>query len=325
MMRSLRSWWAYCAIFVLFAVAAVVTTGVWQVTAQNLQCRSSGYDNEHFLAYCDNPTYADYEHGALLYGIEPGVIDNLRGADVLFVGNSKAQFAFSSKAVEDYFDSIHVRFFVLGFGYGEESTFALAVLRKWPVSPKLLVINADPFFSTAISSAGSSALEGKPAFFWRLALKLLFQRVHRGVCFVASHVCPESKASIFRSARNGQWRLSSWHVAEKSVAVDGSGQITMNRESLRDPARLGEEFLNAVGVSRNCVILTGVPNSLLDSPGIAAGLASFLKTQSVLPAVGGLATIDSVHLNPASVERWSAQFVQAMTPILRKCLPSRAF
>ncbi len=317
------SWWAYCAILVVFAMAAIVTTGVWQVTVQNLQCRSSGYDNEHFLAYCDNPTYADYEHGALLYGIEPGVIDNLRSADVLFVGNSKAQFAFSSKPVEDYFDALHIRFFVLGFGYGEESTFSLAVLRKWRVSPKVLVINADPFFSKAISSAGSSALDGKPAFLWGLALKLLFQRVHRELCFVAGYVCPQSKASIFRSARNGQWSLSSWAAAEKSVPVDGSTRFTMNRDALRDPARLGEEFLNAVGVERGCVILTGVPNALVDSPAIAAGLASFLKTQSVSPEVAGLTTMDSIHLTPASAERWSAQFVQAMTPMLGRCLSPR--
>ena len=105
--------------------------------------------------------------------------------------------------MRDYFNAINVRFFVMGFGYGEESTFSLAVLRKWGASPKVLVINADPFFSDKLSPPGRDALEGRPAFLWRLALKMLFQRVHRAVCLVAGSVCPQSDRSIFRSAKDG--------------------------------------------------------------------------------------------------------------------------
>src|SRR5215468_9078842 len=53
---------------------------------------------------------SDYEHGALLYGLERSAIDSIRRAEVLFVGNSRLQAGFSTKAVRDYFNAINVRF-----------------------------------------------------------------------------------------------------------------------------------------------------------------------------------------------------------------------
>jgi len=42
-----------------------------------------------------------------------------------------------------------------------------------------------------------------------------------------------------------------------------------------------------------------------------------LSTSWIFPAVDGLATMDGGHLNTASAERWSAQFLEALTPILQ--------
>jgi len=207
-MKSLIAWRRYVALFILCAALGILVGGVAQMTIDNLKCRSTGYGNDHFLAYCDSQQYADYEHGALLYGLELSAIDSIRRAEVLFVGNSRLQAGFSTKAVRDYFNAINVRFFVMGFGYGEESTFSFAVLRKWGASPKVLVVNADPFFSEKLSPPARDALEGRPAFLWRLALKMLFQRVHRAVCLVSDSVCPQSDRSIFRSAKDGEWTWS---------------------------------------------------------------------------------------------------------------------
>jgi hypothetical protein len=319
-MKPLIAWRWYVALFILCAALGILIGGVGQMTIDNLKCRSTGYDNDHFLAYCRSQMYADYEHGALFYGLERSAIDSIRRAEVLFVGNSKAQAAFSSKAVRDYFNSINVRFFVMGFGYGDESAFPQAILKKWGVFPKVLVINADPFFSEKLSPPAQDSLEGQPAFLWRLVLKSLFQHVHRTVCLVANSVCPESEPSIFRSARDGQWNWIGPYVAEKSVPIDRSAQTTITPEEFEMAQRLGEKFLDQVGLDRQCVVLTGTPNSFLDSTAIAITLAASLKTNSIFPPTDGLSTLDGVHLNLASAERWSGQFVRAMTPILQKCI-----
>jgi hypothetical protein len=319
-MKSLIAWRCYVALFILCAALAFLLGSVAQITIDNLNCRSIGYDNDHFLAYCRNQMYADYEHGALFYGLELSAIDSIRKAEVIFVGNSKVQAGFSSKAVRDYFNSINVRFFVMGFGYGDESRFSLAVLQKWGASPKVLVINADPFFTEKLSPPARDALEGQPALLWRLVLKLLFQRVHRVVCLDTPYVCPESEPSIFRSARDGQWNWIGPYIAEKSVPIDPSARTLITQEELSMAKNLGEKFLDQIALERQCVVLTGIPNSVLDSTGIAMALAGSLRTRSIALPIDGLSTLDGVHLNLASAERWSGQFVQAMTSILQKCI-----
>jgi hypothetical protein len=319
-MKSLIAWRRYVALFILCAALGILVGGVAQMTLDNLKCRSTGYGNDHFLAYCDSQQYADYEHGALLYGLELSAIDSIRRAEVLFVGNSRLQAGFSTQAVRDYFNAINVRFFVMGFGYGEESTFSLAVLRKWGASPKVLVINADPFFSEKLSPPARDALEGRPAFLWRLVLKMLFQRVHRAVCLVAGSVCPQSEPSIFRSAKDGEWNWIGPYIKEKSVPIARPARRTFTQEELALAQKLGDKILDQIGLDRQCVILTGAPNSSLDSAEIAMALATSLRTNSIFPPIDGLSTLDGGHLNLASAERWSGQFVQAMTSILQKCL-----
>ncbi len=312
--------WTYLGLFVLCAVAGVLAAGVGQMALDNRRCRWSGYSNDYFLAYCSSKTYGDYEHGALYYGVEPVASAGLRNAQVIFLGNSRTQAAFSTKAVRAYFSSRNIRFFIMGFGFGEWSDFSLATLTRSGASPKVLVINADPFFSDKLSRPAREALEGRPAFLWRLALKMLFQRVHRTVCPVARQACPGSEASIFRSARDGQWYWVGPMVRDLAVPLDRSTQRPIAPEDLSQAKDLGEKFLDAVGLDRHCVVLTGIPNSELDAPEIAGTLAAALKTRSISPPMDGLSTIEGSHLSLASAERWSAEFVAALTPILRDCI-----
>jgi hypothetical protein len=261
----------------------------------------------------------------LYYGVEPGIGDSIRSAQVIFLGSSRTQAGFSTKAVRDYFEKSHIRFFVLGCGYGEASPFALAVLKKWKASPKLFVINADPFFSEFISEPAIEVLEGKPAVLWRLTLQMVFQRVHRFLCPALPLICPENEPAIFRSTRNGQWN---WigpyigrYIPEQVVPFhDNSPKATIAADEFEKAKALGEKFLHEAGLDRKCVVLTGTPNSMLDSVGIAKTLATALETSAIFPSSEGLATVGGGHLNLQSAERWSREFVEALTPILKECL-----
>ena len=313
-------WWKYLAILLIGMLTTFVIGTVGPMTMDNLGCRSTGYEADYFLAYCDSPKYADYEHGAFLYGIEGSALKNLLNADVLFLGNSKMQAAFSTKAVREFFDSINVRFFLLGFGYADESKYAFAILERWNIAPRVLIINADPFFSEQLSVPGGEALEGRAEYLWRLVLKAAFQRVHRIICRVAK--CSESEPSIFRSIRDGEWNWIGPYTAERSVPIIPSGQWIRNETQIREAKVIGENFLNQLGMDRRCVVLTGAPNSKMDSPAIAAAVAASLGTESISPRIDALATLDGTHLNLASAERWSRLFLQTVTPILGRCLSS---
>ena len=59
-------------------------------------CPASGYGSDHYLAYCQTGGYGDYDHGAFWFGLEPEAQRAATDADVLFLGNSRMQFAFST-------------------------------------------------------------------------------------------------------------------------------------------------------------------------------------------------------------------------------------
>jgi hypothetical protein len=152
--------WNYLVAFLACALLSALAFAIGQMTFDSIPCKWRGYSADDFLAYCRSQRYADYEHGAFYYGLEPDIRTNVRNAKVLFLGSSKIQAAFSTNAVRSYFDKLRIDFFVMGFGYAESSRFALSVLQRSEATPRLLVINADPFFTEHVSVPGQEAFDG---------------------------------------------------------------------------------------------------------------------------------------------------------------------
>jgi hypothetical protein len=311
---------AYLSIFAVTAILTIVVFPIGRMTFESFGCRTQQYGTDEFLAYCRSIAYADYEHGALYYGLEPNLHDNIRTAQVLFLGNSMLQAGFSTTAVRHFFRTRAIRFFVMGFGYGEPSAFAQAVLDRARATPKLIVINADPFFRNVMTQTAIDAVEGRAAFLFNLGLKMVFQRIHRTICRVVS--CPENEPSIFRSAKDGQWNWIGPYVDERALPIGQETDMRITQAQIESAKIIGEAFLRHVGLRRQCVVLTGIPNSLWNSPEVAEALAAGLHTTLVTTKVDGLATLDGTHMNLQSAELWSAAFVEALTPIIDECLGS---
>ena len=65
---------------------------------------------------------------------------------MLFLGNSRLQFAFSTSATADWFSAASARYYLLGFSYFENMIFVEPLLRKIRPRAKVYVINVDDFF-----------------------------------------------------------------------------------------------------------------------------------------------------------------------------------
>jgi hypothetical protein len=307
--------------YLAISAAGLVVIGMFgfgQVSLENFGCRSLPRQPDEFLAYCES-YFADYEHGALYYGSEPNLRKNIRNAEVLFLGSSRLQAAFSTKAVRDFFRARGVRYFLLGFGYGEASAFAQAVMERSMASPKLLVINADPFFIDDMSPPAREAKEPTPLWWWRFGLKMAFQHVQPGLCRIAHSICAEDRRSIFRSLTDGQWSWAASYIRDNSIPIGEDVKERLAPDQIERAKEVGEVFLRRIGIKRACVVMTGTPNSDLNSPEIAKVLAEALGTHSLTPDLPDLSTIDGGHLNPRSAERWSGAFLEELAPQLRSC------
>ena len=166
-------------------------------------CPATLYSSDRYIAYCDGTRYADYEHGAFAFDLEPAAENFARNADVLFLGNSRLQFAFSTAATADWFSAASARYYLLGFTYYENMVFAEELLRKIQPRAKVYVINVDDFFDRSETPPVKTILHD-PAARNRYETKRLWQRVHEPLCKTFAVICG-SQFVIFRSRETGAY------------------------------------------------------------------------------------------------------------------------
>jgi hypothetical protein len=268
-----------------------------------------------FLAYCTDPGFADYEHGAYAKDLEPAATAKLREARVVFFGNSRTQMGFSTDATRSFFAKEAIPHYVFGFGYGEFSEFPATIAPARLRSAKVLIINADPFFKHWLSPPAKDALS--PWAMWSFGTKRVMSMINPIYCDLVQ--CSRAKSSIFRDPADGHWIWEQTYHARKPVEIGRPKQPALATAS---QLKVAKRFLRLFPVRRRCVILTAVPNDQNDWAPYAKDLAARLGVKFVAPAIDGLATFDGNHLDPRSAVRWSAAFLAEARAVIQSCAAS---
>jgi hypothetical protein len=276
-------------------------------------CRANGYGLDWYLAYCQAAGFGDYEHGAFWFELERGVSDAATNADVLFLGNSRAQFGFSTDATARWFSSPAASHYLLGFSYYETYLFESALLRRIRPHAKVYVINLDEFFEPTESVPARMVMQDRESE-TRYERKRRWQRVHRVICGSLPKVCGDERV-IFRSRATGAWLGE----GGRSHSLPVSYGDAVDRAMEDRYTSTGRDFLATLSVNRECVILTFVPKPG-SGIGTAKTIAAALGVPFVAPELEGLRTFDGSHLDRESAERWSIAFFEAAGPQIRTCL-----
>jgi hypothetical protein len=310
----------YSAIFFgaacLVGPPTYVGTWTWAVAG----CGPAPQGSDAFLAECTQMNFGDFEHAAYLWDLEPVAVRALQAADVAFLGNSRTQFAFSTRAVSEYFSRIGVSYYALGFGFDDKSSFAEQLIRKYHLRPKAYIINADPFFAEVTTPPVSELLSPNLSVWVAYALKMMFVREQRLICSM-SWLCVKSYATFYRVPENGTWIWQDYLLSgDISLPVTSEKRDSLTDSQLSRVKVLAKEFVADSNIPPECIILTGIPTSIIDSEGLAAEIGRAAGLQVVLPEVENLSTVDKSHLNTDSAERWSAAFIEKIAPILDRCL-----
>src|SRR5580698_3721727 len=88
-------------IYIMSIVAAALLAYTYTLRKDTVfSCPGTGYSATRFLAYCYAKQYGDFEHGAFWFGLEPALLSSVQASDVIFLGNSRMQFGFSSETVD---------------------------------------------------------------------------------------------------------------------------------------------------------------------------------------------------------------------------------
>lgn len=286
-------------------------------------CNWRGYDAEHYMAYCHSQRYGDYEHLAFWYESEPEIIDNLKKAKVLFLGNSRTQYAFSTNSVDSFFEKNGINHYVFGFGMNSQNIVPEKMIRRYTLNPKLLVINADPFFTNRSSKTNRIMLATTWLVEWEVLIKKWQQKLQREICssserrYIKWLVCGSGKV-LYRSRENGHWVTKYFHK-NKRIPV---GESDRYLETIDQAVDIGKDFIKQLDLDKSCVVITATPQVRTPLK-YATALSQRLGIKAIFPNVDGLLTIDKSHLDSESAERWSSIFLQQILPVVDRCVNGR--
>ena len=311
-------------LYILVVLAAMVGAFGWHMrTAGIFACPATAYGADRYLGYCQGAAYGDYDHGAVWFGLEPGVREAAAAADVLFVGNSRLQFGFSAPALGQWFEGAGkgARYYLLGFSHNETAGFTRPLLEGLQPKARAYVISVDKFFFEQPSLPAASILH-EPGVLTRYLAKRDWQESHRLVCGALPALCG-NEISFYRQRDTGEWsRAGSNHIVAETVKDDRpdyAGGDPRQMAAVMGRAREFAAFLDGLGVARECVILTYVP-SPDNNRRLANAIAAALGQELVSPDGKGLRTMDGSHLDPESAQAFTTAFLAEAGPRLAQCL-----
>lgn len=300
----------------IILLAAFSSYAYWLKTRSIFACQAPGYSADRYLAYCGGGNYADFEHGAFYYNLEPPALDYARNADVLVLGNSRLEVALSNQATADWFKQAAATYYLLAFSYNEDMVFTDDLLRLVKPRASVYIINVDDFFERRETAAAKTILHDPDARN-RYEWKHFWQSLHQPICGAFPSLCGR-KFVIFRSRKTGAYyRIPQVERVFPQNAV--SYDRWVDEAVVKDSTALAIEFLKQFAKGK-CVILTDVPfpeTKIGDAAAIAAGAGLPLV---VPPEMDGLNTTDGYHLDRVSADRWSKAFLEVAGPKIRSCL-----
>jgi hypothetical protein len=318
-MEALRIAASRPTLYLIIILCSILGALAYKLRAESIfACPASGYGSGQYLAYCQTTGYGDYDHGAFWFNLEPEARRAAADADVLFLGNSRMQFALSTEATNQWFSSSSALFYLLGFSFGENFQFEAPLLARLKPRAAVYVINVDRFFDEDLLTAPAEAIRLRSNDMQSsYEEKRRWQVFHKGICTSIPAVCG-NQVAFFRARGDGAWQLRGSEDFKAGAVADVAPDAS-DIDRRKRAAVVGEDFVSHLPVDRRCVILTITPWAATKTSE-ARATADALKLDLIAPEIEGLRTLDGDHLDHASAQRWSTAFFDAAGPRIRQCL-----
>lgn len=300
----------------VLGVLVTATTVVWMQSPlghgrsiTRAQRPSTGY----YLAH-DHGGHVD--HHVLFFGTDAEALAGLREADVLFVGNSRLMFAARPGVLDPAFADLGRRYYLLGFGFREADRFPLAIIEKFDLRPRLVVVNIDGFFENRLSDFARTVMKDSRFGAWKFGVEAeTGHEVRRALHLLVPNYVDllgrpgfpwRREIVIYRSSANGAWQVSPWEAGTKPVPPrDLSFPLTAREVAA---ARRFKAAIEARGAR---LALTAVPTPRPTGGG-PARFAELLDVPLVVVHPPALLTEDDDHLDEPSAVAWSEAFVREL-------------
>jgi hypothetical protein len=280
----------------------------------------------------DGSWYRNYEigneiqdHDIFYHGIGHS-IENARQADIIFLGNSRLIFGLDWRLFEEFERKHQLKMFNMAFAGIRGGDFALQIIRKWSLRPKMWVINLDRdpkddrlgFFSTGLMSpdafgasatlsvVNSSRMQG----FWRVVSRNIRWRLKMAMGLFKNY-------NPYRSAKTGNWYIdSNWpnYASDRNAPIKflqlnhADGNIQRIERLDASCSTLPEEHENAshyIDAISSTTVLIQVPNAFACDPQIRELAAKLVVPALVLESTQFTSFDGGGHLDQISGRKYS--------------------
>ncbi len=276
-------------------------------------------DDDHYLAA---DLGSNIDHHVHLFGLDSDATERMRAADVLFLGNSRLMFALRPAVVGPEFVALGLSYYALGFGFREADRFPLAIIRRFDLRPRVVVVSADGFFGGGLSAWAETVNRDTPFAARKLRLEAeAAHQVRQSMQAVAPNwlslfgrpgLAQARSLNIFRSRLDGTWEISPWPSGNSAFrAPPAAGPAIGRRE--RAAALAFKAEMDDRGIT---LILTRVPTPEPHAGAGPARFADLLQVPLVLAEPPGMTSADGSHLDWPSAYDWSRQFMASLVPYL---------
>ncbi len=248
---------------------------------------------------------------SILYHDLSNVIDMARKADVIFIGNSRLNLGLRGDYLVPLAEASGVSVFSLGCGHAEMHSFAMELIRKHDLRPRVLVFVGGPrYYGPRVSPP---ALEAMAMTRWQAMKKRLEVTSSFYAAYYLHQLIPRldvfdrplfSAWLYYRSYQHGFTRILREPPGRYPVAV--MEDRPADRGIVAKAARLNEEL----GQRDTLMVTTLVPFVRTETWHLRA-FSEELGIPYILPRFDGLTTADASHLNAGSAEVYTARFWQA--------------
>jgi hypothetical protein len=235
-------------------------------------------------------------------------IANARQADILFFGNSRQQTGLREAVIVAEARKLGLRAFTIATGHADKTRFALELIRKHDLRPRVVVASGGPFVFTEGVSGWAQAVMNMSAWdarkeWWERSVAWSTARlIHRylpKLDFFDQRLT--SRWIHYRSEETGWWR----NVREPG----GRFPVKMKAErgNYRNTLQLATELKQEMEARGALLVLTMVPYGSTRS-GHLPYLGQELGVPVVTPSFAGMETADGSHLNRRSALKISQDF-----------------
>lgn len=239
----------------------------------------------------------------------------LQEADVVVLGNSRAQAALDPEVVIPYFEGRGLRFYNLAFGNAEPHVLPMAIFERSDLRPRFVLINIDQFFSDeplglAAETLAMSRFDAAKLVFEKNAGFAMRWALHRVYPLLSQ--TGWSEWIIYRSIDTGVWDIHyaltrPVEVGPLRYRLPDTPEVRRAADRMAAQARPILDWFS----DRGCqVVLIEVPSQRRNL-GRLSLLAERVGHPFLEARLDRVVLVDRSHLGPRSARRYSRGLIDA--------------